>query len=94
MIVSGLVIAEHGGLALRSKLVLLLGGASYAIYLLHPIAVGQLIQLPPLAPPLSWALFLFATGVTMALSVAFHLLLEVPLLRRLRGLLRDRQPVE
>ena len=94
MIVFGLVIAEHGGLAIRSKLVLLLGAASYAIYLLHPVAVGQLIQLPSIAPPFSWALGLLAAGVTVALSVAFHLFLEVPLLRRLRGLLRDRLPVE
>ena len=94
MIVFGLVIAEHGGLAIRSKLVLLLGAASYAIYLLHPVTVGQLIQLPSIAPPFSWALCLLAAGVTVALSVAFHLFHEVPLLRRLRGLLRDRLPVE
>jgi exopolysaccharide production protein ExoZ len=94
MIVLGLVVAEHGGLAIRSKLVLLLGAGSYAIYLLHPVAVGQLIQLPPLTPPLSWALCLLAVGVTVATSVAFHMFLEVPLLRRLRGLLRDPLPVE
>ena len=94
MIVLGLVIAEHGGLAIRSKLVLLLGAASYAIYLLHPVAVGQLIQLPVIAPPLSWALCLLAVGVTVATSVAFHMLLEVPLLRRLRGVMRDHLPVE
>jgi exopolysaccharide production protein ExoZ len=94
MIVCGLVIAEHAGLAIRSKLVLLLGAASYAVYLLHPVAVGQLIQLPSITPPLSWALCLLAIVVTVAVSVAFHIFLEVPLLRLLRGLLRDRLPVE
>jgi exopolysaccharide production protein ExoZ len=43
IIVLGLVLAEHRGFAIRSRLILLLGAASYAIYLLHPIAVGQLL---------------------------------------------------
>ena len=94
MIVLGLVMAEFGGFALRNKLFLRLGAASYAIYLLHPIAVGQLLQIPPIVPPLSWALCLVAVGVTAAISIAFNMMIEVPLLRSLRGLLRDRLPVE
>ena len=94
VIVLGLIVAELGGIALRSKFILLLGAASYAIYLLHPIAVGQLLQLPPNSPPTSWALCLFAAGITVAVAVAFNMFLEVPLLRRLRGLLRDRLPIE
>jgi exopolysaccharide production protein ExoZ len=94
IIVLGLVVAEHRRLALRSRIALLLGAASYAIYLFHPIAVGQLLQLPPNPSPLSWALCLAAVGITVAVSVAFNIIIEVPLLRRLRGLLRDRLPVE
>ena len=93
-IVLGLVAAEYCGIALRSRLVLLLGAASYAIYLLHPIVVGQLLQLPPSPPPVSWALCLAAVVVTAAIAIAFNLLIEVPLLRWLRGLLRDKLPVE
>ncbi len=93
IIVLGLVLAEHRGLALRSRIALLLGAASYAIYLLHPIAVGQLIQLPANPPPLSWALCLAAIGVTVAVSVAFNIFIETPLLRWLRSLLRDKSPV-
>ena len=94
LIVWGLVTSERGGFALRNKLVLLLGAASYSIYLLHSIAVGQLMQLPPVPAPLSWALSLAAIGVTAAISIAFHRIVEVPLLRSLRGLLRERLPVE
>jgi exopolysaccharide production protein ExoZ len=93
-IVLGLLIAEYQGLAIRSRVVLLLGAASYAIYLLHPIMVGQLLQLPPAPPPLSWLYGLGAAIVTIALSVAFNLFIEAPLLRWMRGLLSDRPPVE
>jgi exopolysaccharide production protein ExoZ len=94
VIVLGLIVAELGGMALQSKFILLLGAASYAIYLLHPIAVGQLLQLPPNSPPISWALCLFAVAITTAVAVAFNIFIEVPLLRRLRGLLRDKLPIE
>jgi exopolysaccharide production protein ExoZ len=93
-IVLGLVIAEQRGLAVRSRAVLVVGAASYAIYLLHPIMVGQLLQLPAARPPLTWLYGLGAVTVTMALSVAFHIAVEAPLLRWMRGLMRDRPPVE
>lgn len=94
LIVLGLVLAERGGFAVRSKTILLLGAASYAIYLLHPVTVGQLLQLPGLAPPLSWVACLVALGITAGIAIGFHLLIELPLLRRLRGLLGDGLPVE
>jgi peptidoglycan/LPS O-acetylase OafA/YrhL len=94
IIILGLVAAEHGGFAVRNKLILLLGAASYSIYLLHPIGIGQLVQLPANPPPLSWALCLFAVGVTVCVSVAFHLLVETPMLNRLRAFIKHRGPVE
>lgn len=92
-VVLGLVAAERGGLAIRNRFVLLLGGASYAIYLLHPIAVGQILQLPAHAVPLNWLTCAAAAAVTIAVSIAFYLVIEAPLLRRMRGWLRDRPPV-
>lgn len=89
-IILGLVIAEHRGLAVRCKGVLLLGAASYAIYLLHPIAIGQLMQLPPNPIPVSWLYLSGAVAVTLALSLAFHLWVEAPLLRWMRSRLPDR----
>ena len=93
-ILLGLIIAERRGLAVRSRTVLLLGAASYAIYLLHPIVLGQLLQLPPAEPPLTWLYCLCALLITIGLSVTFHLFIEAPLLRSLRALLSDPPPVE
>lgn len=93
IVILGLVAAERGGLAVRNKVVLLLGAASYAIYLLHPIAVGQLFQLPPNRPPLSWLYLVGALAVTLAVSLVFHLQIEAPLLRWMRSRLGDRPPV-
>jgi exopolysaccharide production protein ExoZ len=93
-IVLGTVIAERGGLAVGSRAILILGAASYAIYLLHPIAVGQLLQLPPHSPPASWAILIGATVAIVALSFAFHLWVEAPMLRKLRRLIGDQAPIE
>lgn len=80
------------GLAVRSRLMLLLGDASYALYLLHPIVVGQLIQLAPRLAPLSWLLCLLAATATVARSVTFHLRVEARLLRRLGALAGGNRP--
>jgi len=93
-IILGLVIAEHRGLAIRSKAFLLLGAASYATYLLHPVAIGQLVQLPPNQPPLTWLYLFGAVLVTVAFSMAFHFWIEAPILRWMRSLLRERPPTE
>ncbi|WP_174298550.1 acyltransferase family protein [Sphingomonas bacterium] len=92
IVLAGLVIAEHAGWALRSRPVLLLGAASYSLYLLHPIALGQLLQLPARPAPVSWALCAAAVVAIAMLAVAFHLLVEAPIVRGLRALLRDRLP--
>jgi exopolysaccharide production protein ExoZ len=93
-IILGLLVAEQQGFAIRSKAVLLLGAASYAIYLVHPIVLGQLLQLPPAQPSVSWLYCVGALIITIGLSVAFNLAIEAPLLRWMRGLMRDRPPVE
>lgn len=93
-IVLGAIVAERSDLAVRSRAVLMLGAASYAIYLLHPIAVGQLLQWPPNLPPISWAVCAGATLATIVIAVAFHRVVEAPLLRSFRRALGDRPPVE
>jgi exopolysaccharide production protein ExoZ len=93
-IVLGAIIAERSDLTVKSRAVLMLGAASYAIYLLHPIAIGQLLRLPPNLPPISWIVCAGATLATIVIAVAFHRVVEAPLLRRFRRLLGDRPPVE
>lgn len=88
-VVLGAVIAERAGLAIRNRAVLLLGAASYAIYLLHPIGVGQLMQLPPNAPPLSWVACAAAVIAMTAMSVVFYRFVEAPLLGTMRRWIGD-----
>lgn len=88
-LVLGAVIAERSGFAIRNRMVLLLGAASYAIYLLHPVGVGQLMQLPPNAPPLSWAMCFAAVVAMVAVSVVFYRFVEAPLLRAMRRWIGD-----
>lgn len=92
-VILGAVLAERAGAAIRNRPLLLLGAASYQLYLLHPIVLGQLMRLPPVPAPLSWLWCALAAALTAALSVAAHLWIEAPLLTRLRALLRDRAPV-
>lgn len=94
VIVLGLVVAEHDGLAIRSNAILRLGAASYALYLLHPLVIGQVMQLSPHRPPASWAICAVAVGVTAVLAVAFRQFVEAPLLRWMRALFDDRLPID
>jgi len=90
--VLGLVLIERHGIATANRLVLLLGNASYAMYLLHPLVLGILLQYP--AKPLSVTMWWFcgATLATAAVAVAFYLLIEAPVIYRLRRLMGDRGP--
>ena len=86
-IVLGAILAEREGFAIRNRAILLLGAASYAIYLLHPVAVGQLLQLPPQSPPTSWLACFAATAAIVGVSVLFHLFIEVRMLRWMRQMI-------
>ena len=84
MIVLGLVLAEKGGWALKSRVVLALGAASYAIYLLHPLVFAVVLGLKPGPFQTRLAVFAVLMLVTLLLSLGFYYLVEAPLLRLLR----------
>lgn len=68
--------------------ILLLGGASYAIYLLHPLAllIYGYVMREGLAPSWSWAaLGCLTFTVSIGAGIAAHVLLERPVMRWLRG---------
>ena len=95
LIVAGGVFLERHGWTKRIGWLLLLGNASYAIYLTHYFvvgAVGKLWALFHLSRVFSDA-FLFATciGASLAVGLAFHLLFEKTALRLLKG--PTKQPV-
>jgi peptidoglycan/LPS O-acetylase OafA/YrhL len=78
---------KQGNFAVPAPL-LLLGAASYAIYLVHYpaelvvtkafLAVQSALPVPPLL------VFLVSSGIALASGIALHLLVERPVLRRLR----------
>lgn len=65
---------------------LLLGAASYVIYLVHTpvlaLAWPLAFRLPVVAP--AWVLVLFLSGMAVAAGVIFHLVIERPLMRQSR----------
>lgn len=83
-VVLGLLQLERTGIAVRSRFVLALGAASYALYLLHPLIFSFVLPFP--AGPLAQRLVIFTVllVVTIGVSLGFHAWIEMPLLRILR----------
>jgi exopolysaccharide production protein ExoZ len=94
MIVLGLLIGERRGFSSESRAFLMLGNASYAMYLLHPLILGLLLPYPagPYAIRLMW--FCAASIGTIILALIYYYAIEAPVIRWLRrSLLRDRPPL-
>lgn len=89
LIVYAAVELERQGVAVRSKWVLLLGAASYAVYLVHPFAgaaVFLIVTRLPLLPGVGVAVSAFLTfTVTVAAGVLVHLWIERPVSHWLRA---------
>lgn len=88
LLLYGAIVIECLGKTAYSKLLLLLGDASYSIYLVHFVLI-QLLMLNPLAAaiknPIAFFLWeLLVIVLVMAAGVLVHLKLEKPLLRTLK----------
>jgi len=84
LIVFGLVLTEKGGWGLKSRIVLALGAASYAMYLLHPPVFFFVLGLKPGPFQMRLEIFAILTVATVLLSLGFYYAVESPLLRLLR----------
>jgi peptidoglycan/LPS O-acetylase OafA/YrhL len=89
MIVAGALMLELGGLAARSSFLMLLGAASYSIYLVHHIVVQYLARAGAVLLPDASAPVLIAAGAAMfvvaaSVGVAAHLWIEKPITRMLK----------
>jgi exopolysaccharide production protein ExoZ len=82
LVVAGALVLERTGAVSHNPRLLLLGAASYAIYLIHPLGIQYAIAAVAVAGPVVAA----AVGCagSIALGVALHLRIEKPLLARLR----------
>jgi exopolysaccharide production protein ExoZ len=91
LIVTGALVLERVGRTLPSRTILLLGGASYAVYLFHPTLVQTFIKL--LGVVSGGSSLLVAPALVGALAIAavagcaIHVWIEKPLLSALRRMI-------
>ncbi|MFG1320046.1 acyltransferase family protein [Xanthobacter autotrophicus] len=85
MVVAGALVLERARPVKRIGAFVLLGDASYALYLVHGMvlsAVGQVFVHLPLSAPLSFiACAICGVGAAIVVAIAVHLAVEKPLLR-------------
>lgn len=99
MIVGGALLLERAGWRRDTGFVQLLGAASYALYLFHPVLVQatvkvatRLVHVPVLGP---FVIALAAMAVAVVAAIVIHLLVEKPMMaagRALTGGGRGRAP--
>jgi exopolysaccharide production protein ExoZ len=80
-----ILVDDRGGAGIVRRAASLGGDASYALYLSHPFAIGLtallFVKLGVASP---WSYVLFASISAIAIAVATHLVIERPILERLR----------
>lgn len=99
IVLSALLLERLFGIFSHSRLIWLLGEASYVIYLIHPyIVFGVLRLLLPRMGELSLAMDVVVIAgliaLTSAISIAIHLLFEKPVMAYLRGKLVADAPAQ
>jgi exopolysaccharide production protein ExoZ len=94
MIVLGLLVGERRGFSSESRVLLMLGNASYAMYLLHPLILGLLLPYPAGSLSVRVMMFCAASIATILIALLYYYLIEAPVIRLLRrGLVKDRPPL-
>ena len=84
MIVLGALILEGAGYPMKFRAPLLIGSASYALYLFHPFVIG--LARATLAPDSSAAVVTMICTACLLLAILIHKLVEIPTLSTLREL--------
>jgi exopolysaccharide production protein ExoZ len=90
LVVAGALMLERAGAVSHNPRLLLLGAASYAVYLIHPLGVQYGVAAVAGAGPLLAGLV--AAVMSVALGLALHLRIETPLLARLKRATAARLP--
>ncbi len=93
MIVAGALMLEAAGYSWRSRTILALGGASYALYLFHPVVIQASAKaletlLSTRNPATEFAVATFSMAMAVGFAVLVYHWLERPLHRWLRGAVR------
>lgn len=92
LIVAGALAMEKGGWIMRQSFPLLLGAASYALYLFHPLILQIVIKGCAILLPRHGALAvavaaLLAVAICIFAAIGIHLAIERPLLRKAKALI-------
>jgi len=95
LVVAGALALERRGIAARSNFIQLLGAASYALYLIHPIllAAGARATAALNNPAAIILVLAVLVVVVVTMAIAVHKLIELPITRFLRHTVHHRQPV-
>jgi exopolysaccharide production protein ExoZ len=95
VIVAGAVALEQRGWRTQSRAALLLGAASYALYLSHPFATAIGDRISARVPAgIAFPIALLATLlIAIPLALAIHLAFERPVTALLRRLIDHRRPI-
>lgn len=90
-IVYGATRLEHSGYAVRNRLLLTIGAASYSLYLIHPIVLEKVERLLDIFPPQRFlaalAIYLCAMIVTVIFALLSYTYFERPTQRFLKRVL-------
>lgn len=88
LMVGGIAATERAGLLRLGSWAELVGGASYALYLVHPAVVGIVARLLAMADILrslpAWIVVAVQAGVSVAIALMIHRGLELPIMRCIR----------
>jgi len=90
-IVAGALLLERNGMVIRSPFMLMLGAASYAIYLVHHVIVQYMLRVLAAVAPDAPAVLLVTAGLVIfalatAAGIAAHFGVEKPITRVLKRL--------
>jgi peptidoglycan/LPS O-acetylase OafA/YrhL len=93
-LVGGALLAEKTGLVVHSRTLILIGAASYALYLFHPFLIQPTVKVvSKLAGTGPWVMAMAAVAAivaALAAAIAIHLYVEWPVIAFLKGLFRPR----
>lgn len=94
-VVAGAIGLESHGWVIRNKPILMVGAASYSLYLCHPFATATAdrisLRVPPSAAPV--VAIIFSIVAAIGLAIAIHLLFERPVTNRLRRLISHNRSI-
>lgn len=94
LIITGVAVAERAGSIRCGRAAELFGGASYVLYLIHPLLVGVIARAFAASGLLwrapAWSIVLTQVVLSLMAAIIIHRMIEQPMMRWIRRLERSR----